>query len=198
MLTRCVFKAMVESIAAYRLEPVPWCHRYVCKLAHLVEEWSWLCWALSGLKIYPLPNSLSEISQSPLVVWFASVDFVLLDTWLESNQGVKHHLVHYYGLLLNFHCRQGHGWTVTSAQCYWWSHITMNCGVASIRMTKSCLFHLVDTLDWFVCFSVQHAIYIHTHTHIYIYIYNLTKWNEKFCVGANINIANKIINYNTK
>ena len=27
----------------------------------------------------------------------------------------------------------------------------------------------------------------------YIYIYN-----EKFCVGANTNIVNKIINYNTK
>ena len=31
--------------------------------------------------------------------------------------------------------------------------------------------------------------------YVYIYIYIC---NEKFCVGANINIVNKIINYNTK
>ena len=32
---------------------------------------------------------------------------------------------------------------------------------------------------------------------MYTYICNSTKWNEKFCVGADTNIVNYIKNYNT-
>ena len=150
-----LFRATVETIAAYGLESVPMT--------------SSLCWqidasnrkmVLAALGIaWPETISTAELTQrSKLIPLSRTIrrrrlrlvgHVIKIQSWCQTPLGTLLTTVS-----SDCHLRQGHGRTSTLQHNVVDDLRSINCDVTSISgMTKSCFFKLVDTLDRFACIS---------------------------------------------
>ena len=147
-----LFKATVETIAAYGLESVPMT-RSLCR--QIDASHRQLVRAALGIT-WPETISTAELTQRvkliPLSRTIRKRRLRLVGHVIRMQSRCQTPL----GTLLttvpsNCHLRQGHGRTSTLQHNVAGDLRSINCDVTSISgMTKSCFFNLVDTLDWFM------------------------------------------------
>ena len=144
-----LFKATVETIAAYALDSVPMT-RSLCRQIDVSHRQ--MVWAALGI-IWPETMSTAELTQRA--------------KFIPLRRTIRKHRLHLVGHVIimqsrcqtplgtllttvpsNCHLRQGHGRTSMLQHNVADDLRSINCDVTSISgMTKSCFFYLVDMLD---------------------------------------------------
>ena len=144
-----LFKATVETIAAYGLESVPMTHSLCRQIDASLRQ---MIWAALGIT-WPETISTAELTQwaklIPLSRTIRKHRLCLVGHEIRMLSRCETPL----GTLLttvplNCHLWQGHGRTSTLQHNFADDLRSINCDVTSFSgMTKSCFFNLVDTLD---------------------------------------------------